>query len=197
MQSDVIYTRRSIRKFRPDALSLTVINEILDAARVAPSGKNAQPWRFVVLGGESKTEFCDCMEAGLRRETDDPLLPEFRGGLPDARNTLRIMRQAPVLVAVLNCRDSSPFAPVFADSHVSELINTQSIGAAIQNMLLKAKELDVGSLWIANTCFAYPELTAFLKTTYQLVAVVALGYAGEQPDARPRQSLEDLVTYRL
>ena len=197
MGMDAIYTRRSIRKFRPDALPRDVIDAILDAARVAPSGKNAQPWRFVVLGGESKAAFCACMEAGLQREADAPLLPESRGGLPDAWHTLGIMRQAPVLVAVLNCCDGSPFAPSSAGERVSELVNTQSIGAAIQNMLLKAEDLSVGSLWIANTFFAYPELTAFLETERQLVAAVALGYAGEQPNARPRKPLESLVTYRL
>ena len=58
MGMDAIYTRRSIRKFRPDALPRDVIDAVLDAARVAPSGKNAQPWRFVVLGGEAKAAFC-------------------------------------------------------------------------------------------------------------------------------------------
>ena len=133
----------------------------------------------------------------MQRETDAPLLPESSGGLPDAWYTLGIICQAPVLVAVLNCCDKSPFAPNSADEHVSELVNTQSIGAAIQNMLLKAEDLSVGSLWIANTFFAYPELTAFLETEHQLVAAVALGYADEQPNARPRKPLESLVTYRL
>ena len=197
MGMDAIYTRRSIRKFRPDALPRDVLDAVLDAARVAPSGKNAQPWRFIVLGGEPKAEFCAYMEAGLRRETDAPLLTESRGGLPDAWNTLRIMRQAPILVAVLNCYAASPFVPVDAGSRVSEVVNTQSIGAAIQNMLLKAEDLSIGSLWIANTFFAYPELTAFLETNQQLVAVIALGYADEQPKARPRKPLESLGSYRL
>ncbi len=197
MSTDAMNTRRSIRKFRPDAVPLAAVNAVLEAARVAPSGKNAQPWEFVVLGGEPKAAFLDCMEAGLRREMETPLLPESRAGLPDAWNTLRIMRQAPILVAVLNRYGRTPFEALDAERHVSEIVNTQSIGAAIQNMLLKAEDLGLGSLWIANTVFAYPELTAFLETEHQLVAAVSLGYADEKPNARPRRPLEDMVTYRL
>ena len=65
-----------------------MIDAILDAARVAPSGKNAQPWRFVVLGGESKAAFCACMEAGLQREADAPLLPEPEAKAAAVRITL-------------------------------------------------------------------------------------------------------------
>ncbi len=141
MRIDAIVTRRSIRKFRPDAVPLSVIQEILEAARVAPSGKNDQPWEFVVLGGEEKERFCACMEAGLRRETEKPLLPESHGGLADAWNTLRMMRQAPITIAVLNRFEGTPFAEIGKGRRIGEIIATQSIGAAIQNMLLKAEDL--------------------------------------------------------
>ena len=65
---DAISDRRSIRKYSDREVSLEVINEILDAARVAPSGKNNQPWHFIVLGGDSKKEFLDAMRRGLKRE---------------------------------------------------------------------------------------------------------------------------------
>lgn len=197
MSIDAIVTRRSIRKFRPDAVPLSVIQEILEAARVAPSGKNDQPWEFVVLGGEEKERFCACMEAGLRRETEKPLLPESHGGLADAWNTLRIMRQAPITIAVLNRFEGTPFAEIGKGRRIGEIIATQSIGAAIQNMLLRAEDLGIGTLWIGNTIFAYPELAAFLETEHQLVAAVSLGYADEKPNARPRRPLESMVTYRL
>ena len=49
---EAIRTRRSIRSFRPDPVPKKVLEEILDACRWAPSGGNAQPWHFAVLGGE-------------------------------------------------------------------------------------------------------------------------------------------------
>ena len=63
-------------------------------------------------------------------------------------------------------------------------------------MLLKAAALGLGSLWIANTCFAYPELTAYLRTDAQLVCAVSLGYPDEAPAARPRKSSGDVTEYR-
>ena len=53
---DSIYQRRSIRKYKKDEISGEILEKILDAARVAPSGKNRQPWKFLVYGGEEKKE---------------------------------------------------------------------------------------------------------------------------------------------
>ena len=75
--------------------------------------------------------------------------------------------------------------------------DTLSIGASIENMLLKATEIGLGTLWIANTCYAYKELTEYLETTQQLVGAIALGYADENPTQRPRKKMEDIVEYRL
>lgn len=63
-------------------------------------------------------------------------------------------------------------------------------------MLLAAQELGIGTLWIANTCFAYQELVSYLQTQHQLVGAVALGYPDETPPQRPRKPLEDIVEYR-
>ena len=49
---DSIYQRRSIRKYKKEGISGEILEKILDAARVAPSGKNRQPWKFLVYGGE-------------------------------------------------------------------------------------------------------------------------------------------------
>lgn len=62
-------------------------------------------------------------------------------------------------------------------------------------MLLEAKRLEIGTLWIANTCFAYPELMEFIKESGQLIGAVALGYADEVPRQRPRKTLDDIVEY--
>lgn len=86
---------------------------------------------------------------------------------------------------------------VDADSRFVEICDTLSIGASIENMLLTATEIGLGTLWIANTCYAYKELTEYLETTQQLVGAIALGYADEKPIQRPRKQLEDIVEYRL
>lgn len=198
MSTKEIYARRSIRKYKQDEVPVDALNQILDAARMAPSGKNKQPWRFVVYGGDKKAELLSAMKSGIWRERrGDSLLPESAYGLPDAVNTLRIMQEAPVVVMVVNPYGKSPFSGITADERVTEIIDSLSIGAAIQNMLLKAEELGIGTLWIGNTCFAYPELVDYMQAKGQLIGGVALGYANEMPGARPRKNLSDLVEYCL
>ncbi len=98
---------------------------------------------------------------------------------------------------ILNTNAKSPFLPVDNDEHITELCDTLSIGALIENMLLAAEELGLGTLWIADTCFAYRELVTYLETEQQLVGAVAVGYPDETPSQRPRKQLEDFVEYRI
>lgn len=57
MNIEAIQTRRSIRKYKPEEISREVVREIIEAGRLAPSGKNKQPWKFIVYGGSSKKNF--------------------------------------------------------------------------------------------------------------------------------------------
>lgn len=193
-----IYERRSIRKFQKEDVPIELLNKILDAGRVAPSAKNRQPWKYIVFGNEYKKEFLKAMENGLQREEKGfTNLPESQYGIPDARNTLRIMQEAPIIIAVINTNGKSPFLPIGNDERITEICDSLSIGASVENMLLAVEEMGLGALWIANTCFAYKELTAYLNTEEQLVCAVAIGYADENPRQRPRKKLHEIVEYRL
>lgn len=192
-----IYGRRSIRKYRADMIEKEIIEKILDAARVAPSGKNRQPWKFLVYGGEEKKKILSEMRKGIKRELKEPLFKNSKRLLPDADNTLRIMMKAPVVVFVINTNGKSPMESIDMDERFTEICDTLSIGAAIENMLIMAEDLQVGSLWIGNTCFAYRELMDYLGKNGQLIGAVALGYADEKPDARPRKKFEDVVELHL
>lgn len=198
MGQNAIYTRRSIRKFQDKSVSRELIETVLQAGSAAPSAKNRQPWKCIVLGNQSKEEFLDAMEQGIDREENAcARLPKSRSGLPDAKNTLRIMREAPVLIVVINTNGKSPFTALDTDERFTEICDTLSIGAFIENMLLQAQELGLGTLWIANTCFAYEELTTYLAVEGQLIGAVALGYADECPDRRPRKELGDIAEFLL
>lgn len=194
---DCIRDRRSIRKYKDTMPDHKVIDDILSAAALAPSAKNRQPWKYIVYSGSKKDELLMAMERGLIREqSGTALLPESALALADAWNTLRIMREAPVIVAVLNTNGRTPYEDIDTDKRISEICDTLSIGASIQNMLIRACELGVGSLWIANTCFAYTELVEYIGTKCQLVSAVALGYADETPPERPRKDMGEIVEYR-
>lgn len=192
-----IANRRSIRKYKRSEITAELIQQIIQAGRMAPSGKNKQPWKFIVYGKEAKRKLLLEMEAGLKRELSGrSILPDSAYGLPDAGNTLRIMREAPALIVVMNPYGKSPFEGITVDERVTEIVDSLSVGAAIQNMLLEAERLGIGTLWIANTCFAYPELMEYIKEPGQLIGAVALGYADEAPGQRPRKSLDEIMEYR-
>jgi nitroreductase len=192
-----IKTRRSIRRYKQCEIPTEAIHKIVQAARLAPSGKNKQPWKFIVYGGDAKQELLTKMKDGIKRElSGQAILPKSSYGLPDAENTLRIMLQAPTLAVVINPYGKSPFEKITVDERVTEIVDSLSIGAAIQNMLLEAERLRIGTLWIGNTFFAYPELVEFIKEPGQLVGAIAMGYADEKPNERPRKRLEDILEYR-
>lgn len=191
-----IEERRSIRKYTNQPVEKAVIEEVIQAAALAPSAKNRQPWKYLVYAGVEKEKLLDQMEIGLYREREvSPILPESAFGLPDAYNTLRIMREAPVILVVLNTNGRTPYEEIDTDHRISEICDTLSIGASIENLILKATELGLGTLWIANTLFAYPELVEYIGTEYQLVSAIALGYPAEEPNARPRKPLGEILEF--
>lgn len=101
------------------------------------------------------------------------------------------------MIVVINTNDKSPFMALDADERITEICDTLSIGAFIENMLLQAQELGLGTLWVANTCFAYEELSALLAIQGQLIGAVALGYADECPDMRPRKGQKEVAEFKL
>lgn len=198
MSIEAIYNRRSIRKYTSQDVDIHTINKIIEAGIVALSGKNRQPWRYIVFKGERKEELLNTMECGIERESNgEAKFPESKNGISDAKNTLKIMRQAPVIIIVLNENGKSPFKEINPDERFVEIVDIFSIGSAVENMMLQAEELGIGTLCIANTCFAYDELTSYLNTKSQLVGAIALGYADEKPSPRPRKDFNSVVEYRI
>lgn len=193
--SEAIYTRRSIRKYKEDPIPHSIIEQIIDAGRAAPSAKNRQPWKYLVYGGEAKDKLLSIMKNGIQIEEINPRLPLSVSGIPDAKHTLQIMENAPIVIMVLNMNGKSPFSQLNIDERFTEINDLLSIGASIENMLLKAEELNVGTLWIGNTCFAYQELIEYIGLDAELVGAIALGYKAEKPSMRPRKRLEDIVVY--
>ena len=191
-----ITKRRSIRKFKPQAVSKEQLAAVVNSGILAPSSKNRQPWRFVVVTGGSKKTALAAMERGLEHEKRCPFLPESAEFLPEAEHTLKIMRQAPALIFVINILGADLKRPLSVDERVYEICNAQSIGAAVENMSLTAAELGLGSLWICNIFFAFDELTEFLHADGVLYAALAVGYPDEDPPPRPRKPAEGTVEWR-
>lgn len=192
MNIQAIKTRRSIRRFRPDAVPRELLEQLLEAARLAPSSRNGQTWKFLVLGPESRERALGAMDRAIREKM---AAGGNRQTLAGAAHTLRIMRAAPELIFVVNPEAGPMKAEVSGMDHAMELLDTVSVGAAVENMLLEADSLGLGTLWIGFTIVAYEEIVEALNLEGQLLCAVAVGYPDECPDARPRKSFDEIVEY--
>ena len=193
-----IYDRRSIRKFSDAPIPKEDMIEIIQSGIKAPSSKNRQPWKYIVVQGREKEEMLEVFRRGISREENEwALLPQSRQHITAAKCTVDIMEDAPVIVFVVNSLGKSILSELTPEERVYEICNIQSVSASIQNMLLTATEKGIGSLWICDIYFAYAELSEWLNTDGQLVAAVAFGYPKESPQARPRKKLEDVVVWRI
>ncbi|MCX6062646.1 MAG: nitroreductase family protein, partial [Caldiserica bacterium] len=167
-----------------------MVSAVLAAAILAPSGKNRQPWRFVVVAdAEKRAQMIRVMREGIA----DTKARGMETG--SAIMTARVMQHAPVTIFVFNPEGVHPWTSHSVGQSFLEMVDTQSIGAAIQNMLLAAQDLGLGTLWMCDVWSAYRQLSAWLGETGQLVAAVALGYPDEQPAARPRRPLSEVVRW--
>ena len=193
---EAIKARRSIRHYLPTPLIKEQLEEIVRAGMAAPSAKNLQPWHFVVTEGRAKERVCAAMEAGIERERHSPMLPDTRHYLDGAFETLRVMREAAVLILVTVPSALPMGASMSLDQRITEICTAQSVGAAIQNMCLQATALGVGSLWICDSFFAQAELRTEAGGSDEVYALLALGHAAEKPAARPRRPLEESTEWR-
>ena len=184
---DVIAARRSIRKFKDAPIPDALLETILCAGIQAPSGKNRQPWRFIVVKQDKRDEMCRIMRQGIaeaKAEGEDSGSAEW---------TVKVMEQAPVTVFIINPEGKRPWEAHDIGEMFQDVVDIQSIGAAIQNMLLAAQDLGLGSLWICDVFYAYEPLCAWLGETGAMIAAVSFGYADESPIARSRKPFSEVV----
>ena len=192
-----IYDRRSIRKFTDKPISQKDITDIIRSGIKAPSSKNRQPWKYIVIQGKSKEEMLKVFRQGIEREENESaLLPQSKQHIAAAKYTVDIMSEAPTVIFVVNTLGKGILADLTPEEHVYEICNIQSISASIQNMLLAATEKGIGSLWICDIYFAYSELCEWLDCDGQLIAAIAFGYPNEFPNERPRKNIDDIVEWR-
>jgi nitroreductase len=185
---ETIAQRRSIRKFLDDPVPRESLEKILETAILAPSAKNRQPWRFVVLEGDARSHLAELMLGGARAAV-------ARGeSAGSCEGSARVVAQAPVTVLVFNAEHRHQ--GLIFDQGVYNAPDIQSIGGMVQTMLLAAQDLGLGSLWICDVLFAYPQIRDWLGRDEELVTAVSLGYAAEAPPPRPRMSVDDVTEWR-
>jgi nitroreductase/predicted transcriptional regulator YdeE len=185
---EAITNRRSIRKFKNDPVPEAAIRQIIQAGLLAPSGSNRQPWKFYVV----QEDKCAEMTARLREGIEHRKREGINTG--SAMNSLRVMEKAPVTVFVFNPAGTSPWtAARTIDQEFTHVVDIQSVGAAIQNMLLTAEGFGLGTLWVCDVFSAYEELSTWLGESSEMVAAVCIGVPDEHPIARKRKSFDTVV----
>lgn len=163
---EVIKERRSIRKFKAQTVGKEVIEELLNAAQMAPSAGNLQARDFVVVTNETTKQ-----------------------KLTRAALGQTFIEQAPVaIVAVANIERSSRVYKARG-----ELYAVQDATAGIENLLLAAHAKGLATCWVG--AFDENAVSEILGLPHRTrpVAIIPLGYADEAPAAPPRISMEKMV----
>ncbi len=183
---DVLYGRRAVRKFKPDTVSREDILKMLDAANYAPSGMNHQQWEFIVVSGEKKNQLgesyaliADAYTSGWEQKEREQFITYARtyGG-------------APYIIVVLT--DASDIDGI-------RKMNLESASAAMENLLLAARALDLGTFWMTGPLNAEAAVRQILDipASKEIVALTPLGYPVKFPQALPRldPDLKDKVRW--
>jgi len=171
---EALRERRSIRTYLDREVSEDLIRQIIEAATFAPSAKNGQQWRFTVLTGESKLEFT----ALYRNELD-----KLDYDVGSSYGSCQMMEKVPVVIIVWNTNERG---------WISEV---HSVAAAIQNLLLKAHSLDLGTCWIGDVLYTYEAIVKHFKKPWKLLAAITVGWPRVTPKLKPRLSVDEVTEF--
>ena len=204
---DAIHSRKSIRRFKQTPVSDENIKKIVDAGRWAPSANNTQPWSFIVIKDRSVLKNM----ADAVREMIDRMIP-FADSEKQAQrlaayksNYYTFFENAPVVIAVcMEAYDAGTDLLLARMGYVPEqarrlrpLPGLQSVSAAIQNMLLAIHALGYGSCWMTGPLVAqeaFERLLGFGKDK-SIAALLPVGVPDENPPARSRKDLSDIIRF--
>jgi nitroreductase len=178
---EAIYSRTSVKAFRPDPVERSLVEKLLDAAVRAPNHRLTEPWGFYVLTGESKRRFAELRREDRAERFPDPAAPEVQAVLDRAYAGAI---GTPVLIAVTT---------LLAEDPVQREEDYAATFCAIQNILLAAISLGLGTYLRTGSLLNDPALAELLGVPedYRVVGIVYLGYPAEVAKLRPRTPATD------
>ena len=164
---DVIRTRRSIRKYKSNPVSDEDIEYILNAARLAPSAKNRQCWRYVVV-------------------KDKKLIEKIASSRPESKEWIN---QAPVIIVV--CAD-----PNESSKREGKELYLFDLGISFEHLLLAAKDIGLATCCICGFDEKTVKDAIGVPENIRVVAFTPLGYPAEEKDeVTDRKPLEEIIFY--
>lgn len=157
---EVIYKRRTIRRFKQEPISLEILKKLIDFARVAPMASNIQGLEFIIV---NNTEI---------REKIFPLV-KFAGSLPENQRTPEEGRRPTAYIVVL------------VNSTIKKSFFEYDVGAAVENILLGAVHYGIGTCWMANINAKKIRSLFEIPEHYNVKQVISLGYPDEESVMEP------------
>lgn len=183
---NTIKSRRSIRSYESHPVPRELIEKVLEAGRWAPSGANSQPWEFIIVTKKVIREKIASifMEALNHDRKADPSFP-FKDK--------KYMKNVPAFIFV--CADPR-LMETYPKFYPRGVIFIQSIAACIENMLLAATALGLGTVWITIPRHVELQLKDLLSVPepIRIINVIPIGYPLEKTESK-RKSLTELVHY--
>lgn len=195
---NAIKERHSCRSYLPTPISDETIKEIVESARLAPSSKNAQQWKFVCIKTDKASkDIANILQNYYIKNKDNP---EKIKGASSVFATGKVLEQCPAIILVFeDCEDINR-------DKMQDISALLSIGSAVEHMMLTATDLGLGCLWICDTFFVHNELadyileklkestySNFIDKTNRLVCAMALGEIAEPRHEKPRKSLDEIL----
>ncbi len=192
---DTIFSRVSVRMFKPDPIPMDVLKRIVEAGIRAPTAGGGQEWYFIIVVSEDKRKrIHDLLKKAhvvyaekvrrrpMKRESIEKWVKVMEEG----------MYLAPAYIAgYVDLRE-----PIYSDNYreLERLWAHQSIAAAFENMILAAWSMGIGSVWLGVPLLMEKEFNEILEppSGLELAGILALGYPEEQPKPRKRKSLEEV-----
>ena len=166
-------TRKSIRKYKDTPVARETVEELIKAAILAPSWKNTQTSRYYVAMGDAKKDFSEkCLPTFNRNNTED----------------------APVLIVTTVVEGLSGYTQQ-GDTHLKHGFACFDNGLQVANFCLKATELGLGTLIMG--IYKEEVIREFFQIPANeiIVTVPGVGYPDQDPDARPRKSVDEITTF--
>lgn len=177
-----ILSRRSTRAFLPVQIKEEDLQTLLQAACFAPSAHNDQPWHFTVVQDQALLMEVNLAAKAVGKHSKDAILRKM-----SASERLHIFYQAPTVI--------------FVAGEKTALMPETDCAAAVENMLIAAEAMGLGSCWIGLASFAFDGTQSedlrkklFIPENYQPFYAVSLGYKKiETANALPRR--ENTIVY--
>ena len=191
----VVRGRRSVRYYQEREVPRQLIEEVLEAARWAPSPHGRQPWRFAILTRpDLKERLADAMGATWRANLAMDREPEEVINQRLEQSRQRLLRAPVLIIPCLYVQELDQY-PDAQRQQAETIMAIQSLGAAVENLMLAAWSLGLESGWMCAPLFC-PEIVCQaldLDPALTPHALITLGYLGREPKRREHRPIEKLI----